>query len=89
MTQTMTFEAHRTWLLACADRLNSEGNNELAAEARAEADAMLSPAVARPTVTHLPCEDCGRPASIRKMPADWLFDWWSHKLNGHPCREAK
>ncbi len=84
---TKTVERH-DWLLRCADRLEQEGQSDLAGEARAEAAALLTPPAPAPTVSHLPCEDCGRPASFRRMPEDWPFDWWSHSRNGRPCHEA-
>ena len=75
---------HADWLLDCADRLDSEGEHGLAGEARDEAATMQQPK-ATTAPTRLPCEDCGRPVSLRQMPEDWPFDWWSHALTGRSC----
>lgn len=74
-----------TWLLEAATRLEAEGQHELAAEARAEAQAAGEPAPSAPAVA-MRCEDCGRTVGTSRMPADWSLDWWSHRLNGRPCQ---
>lgn len=79
---------HRAWLLGCAARLERAGDHELAAEARADAATCTTPPAPRPAppiVARVRCEDCGAPTPTRRMPEDWPFDWWSHKLEGRAC----
>jgi hypothetical protein len=65
------------WLLTAATRLESEGQHNLAAEARAEADALCAPKLA-PIPVAIRCDNCRRIVSDRQAEkySDILYvDW--------------
>jgi len=70
---------NRAWLLAAADRLDAQGDHDLAREARAEAEIEASMILRRPVVHH--CDMCGRSITSRSridkyadtLGVDWVL----------------